>query len=69
MEFYMQVAEHDGALAKRIIFMTGGVQDPRIAAFLEGVPNLLLEKPFDPEALRALVQRRLGVPLAHASLG
>jgi hypothetical protein len=42
-----------------MIFLTGGAFTPRARAFLDDVPNLRLEKPFELSTLRALVQERL----------
>ena len=52
---------HDGLaltrpeLAARMVFMTGGAFTQRARAFLEAVPNLRIEKPFDAVNLRELV--------------
>ena len=39
-----------------LLFMTGGVFDPKVADFLASVTNECVDKPFD---LRAEVRRRL----------
>ena len=44
-----------GAMADRIVFMTGGTYTGAGRAFLDRVTNLRLEKPFDHQTLRALV--------------
>jgi two-component system cell cycle sensor histidine kinase/response regulator CckA len=41
---------------QELIFMTGGVFDPEVAAFIERIPNACVDKPFD---IRAEVLRRL----------
>jgi PAS domain S-box-containing protein len=46
--------------AERMIFLTGGAFTPRGRAFLDDVPNPRVDKPFDPRALLALVNRHLG---------
>jgi signal transduction histidine kinase len=46
-------------LVERVVFMTGGPFSTRGASFLDSVPNPRLEKPFSPEALRALVEKEL----------
>jgi len=49
--------------AVRVVFMTGGVSDPRLRAALDGLPNLVLDKPVDVADLRELIRRRvLGSP-------
>ncbi len=47
-------------MAGRLVFLTGGAFTPRARDFLkrDGVP--VLEKPFDPQELRALLRARLG---------
>jgi signal transduction histidine kinase len=42
--------------AEKMIFLTGGTFTPRAQNFLDSVPNLRLEKPFDPKQLRAIIQ-------------
>jgi PAS domain S-box-containing protein len=59
IELYEELLEARPHIAERIIFMTGGAFTPRAREFLESVPNLRLEKPFDLETLRDAVQRRL----------
>ncbi len=44
---------------QRFVFMTGGTFNPRDRDFLEHVPNDRIEKPFDLQTLRALVQHRV----------
>ncbi|HLU68440.1 MAG TPA: response regulator [Kofleriaceae bacterium] len=46
--------------ARRMVFLTGGAFTPAARAFLDRVPNARLEKPFDVQNLRALVNDRLG---------
>ena len=57
MELHAQLARSHPALASRMIFLTGGAFTPRAREFLDGVPNARLEKPFDTDALRALVRQ------------
>jgi signal transduction histidine kinase len=42
-------------LRERVVFMTGGAFTPRARAFLDQVPNPRLQKPFDAEALQAIL--------------
>jgi hypothetical protein len=42
-----------------MVFITGGAFTHRAREFLDRVPNLCLEKPFDVRNLRALVNDRL----------
>jgi PAS domain S-box-containing protein len=59
MDLHASVAAIDEHQAQRIIFMTGGAFTPRAQSFLEGVENLRIEKPFDPQQLRAVVNARV----------
>jgi signal transduction histidine kinase len=43
------------ALARRIVFMTGGAFTTTGREFLDSIPNARVEKPFDGNALKALV--------------
>jgi hypothetical protein len=47
-------------LAERMIFVTGGAFTPAGRQFLDGVPNLRLEKPFTVQGLRDIVRRVMG---------
>jgi CheY-like chemotaxis protein len=52
--------------AARLVFMTDRIVSPVIQRLLEGVPNLCLERPFDVEGLRGLIERRVRDPGLHA---
>ncbi len=45
---------------ERTIFLTGGAYTARAQAFLARVPNEQMEKPFEFEALRAVLARVMG---------
>jgi len=55
MEFHQVVAARWPEHAASMVFLTGGAFSAAAIAFLERVPNRKLEKPFDANALRALV--------------
>jgi two-component system NtrC family sensor kinase len=55
-----EVRAIDPALAERIIFITGDLLSATTQAFLEAEGRKCLEKPFDAEALRTVVQEALG---------
>ncbi len=59
MELYHELCALDREQAARVIFMTGGVVMPKARAFLDGVDNPRLEKPFELAGLRALIHQRL----------
>jgi two-component system cell cycle sensor histidine kinase/response regulator CckA len=56
MDFYYEVAQRFPAIAERIVFITGGAFTRGVRAFLDCMPNMRLEKPFDPKTVRALVE-------------
>jgi signal transduction histidine kinase len=57
IEFYEELRARDPAVARRVVFLTGGGFTPAAQAFLESTENPVLEKPFDREALRAALER------------
>jgi signal transduction histidine kinase len=59
MEFHAEIRSHDLEYADRIIFVTGGAFTRAARSFLDQVHNQRIEKPFDPQHLRALVNDRL----------
>jgi len=59
MELHAELLRSHPADAQRIIFLTGGAFTPQARAFLDEVPNLRLEKPFDVPTLRRVVNERL----------
>jgi len=52
----MQVAPEQ---ANKMVFLTGGAFTPAARAFLDGVPNLRIEKPFEVTTLRTIVNERI----------
>jgi len=48
-------------LAQCFVFMTGGTFSSRARDFLDQVPNARIEKPFDLQTLRTLVQTRIAL--------
>lgn len=59
MEFHGEIRKLDPAFADRIVFLTGGAFTPAARAFLDEVPNQRVEKPFDAQHLRALINDRI----------
>jgi signal transduction histidine kinase/CheY-like chemotaxis protein len=60
MDFYRRLHAEVREQAERVIFLSGGVFSERARKFLEEIPaGRLLEKPFDSDDLRALVNERL----------
>jgi PAS domain S-box-containing protein len=57
MDFYDELARRFPAYLERVVFVTGGAFTPSGREFLERVSNLRIRKPFDPRAIRELVQR------------
>jgi PAS domain S-box-containing protein len=60
MDLHAELVRSAPDQAERIVFLTGGAFTPRARAFLDGVPNSRLEKPFTMHTLRELVNERLG---------
>jgi CheY-like chemotaxis protein len=56
MEVYRELARIAPAVTNDIIFITGGAFSAEADAFLESVPNQVIEKPFDPRNLRATIR-------------
>jgi PAS domain S-box-containing protein len=59
MQLHSELARTSPEDADRMIFLTGGAFTPSARSFLDQVPNPRLEKPFDSQNLRAMVQRFL----------
>lgn len=57
MDLYQELLARDTRWAERMVFITGGAFTPAAGEFLERVPNERLDKPFEPAAVRALVER------------
>jgi CheY-like chemotaxis protein len=57
MDFYDELARRFPAYLGRLIFVTGGAFTPAGREFLDRVPNARIRKPFEPRAVRELVQR------------
>jgi len=59
LELHNRVQAANRDLASRIVFVTGG---SGVSPEIESLPNTILAKPFDFDALRELVRRRTGTP-------
>jgi two-component system, cell cycle sensor histidine kinase and response regulator CckA len=57
MELFEVLRREHPSLARRVVFMTGGVSMTRVSEFLESVPNPKFEKPFDVAELRRILNR------------
>ncbi len=57
MEFYDALARERPRVAERMVFMSGGAFTPAARAFLDRVPNERIEKPFNLNTVRELVQK------------
>jgi CheY-like chemotaxis protein len=53
--------------AERLVFMTDRIVSPVVEYLLEGVPNTCLERPFDLEGLRSLIERRIRQPASNTA--
>lgn len=59
MELFDAAKELGEDVAARFIFLTGGAFTKEARAFLDGTSNTVIDKPFEPKHLRALVNERL----------
>jgi PAS domain S-box-containing protein len=59
MELFAHLGQVSPELQARVVFMTGGAFTPAAGAFLHGVTNECLEKPFLGQALHAIVAARV----------
>jgi CheY-like chemotaxis protein len=59
VEFYETMLARDPAVAKTIVFVSGGAITAKVDAFLRSVSNLRMEKPFKAAQLREIVQTML----------
>jgi CheY-like chemotaxis protein/two-component sensor histidine kinase len=59
MDLHAELLRKDRPLADRLVFMTGGAFTPASREFLDRVPNARVEKPFDVQNLRTLIQTLL----------
>jgi two-component system, cell cycle sensor histidine kinase and response regulator CckA len=60
VEFYETLLQSHSELAKRVVFLSGGALTVRVADFLAVVPNTCLQKPFEMDRLKSVVQGMLG---------
>lgn len=56
-ELYAAVRASSPQIADRFVFMTGGITEARCQAFLDGISNESIDKPFDVQHLRTIVRR------------
>jgi PAS domain S-box-containing protein len=59
VDLFREIERRHPALAKRVIFLTGGAFTPATREFLERAPVECVEKPFDLESIRAVIARHL----------
>jgi CheY-like chemotaxis protein len=59
MDLHADLAQHAPEQATRIVFLTGGAFTSEARSFLDGVPNHRLEKPFDTQQVRSIVNDRI----------
>ena len=60
IEVYRAAVKCDSRLGSIFVFMTGGTFTASARQFLDELPNERLDKPFDVEAVRELVRKRVG---------
>jgi signal transduction histidine kinase/CheY-like chemotaxis protein len=59
MDLYRELAQRDPALAQRFVFLTGGAFTAAAREFLDREKVECVEKPFEIDALRAVLARRM----------
>jgi PAS domain S-box-containing protein len=59
IEFHERLSREQPDQAERIVFLTGGAFTSSSRTFLDAVPNLHIEKPFEVRSLRALINDRV----------
>ena len=59
MDLHAWLEEAHPDLARKTVSVTGGGFTPKAREFLKRVPNPRLEKPFDPQNLKALLSSQL----------
>jgi PAS domain S-box-containing protein len=64
VELHEALSASEPDQARRMIFLTAGAFTPRARSFLDRIPNARLEKPFELQTLRALVNERTRSGLA-----
>lgn len=57
MDLHAELTRHSPKHVERMVFMSGGAFTPAAAEFLARVANERLQKPFDAETVRSLVQK------------
>jgi signal transduction histidine kinase/CheY-like chemotaxis protein len=62
VELHAELERLDPALAGRMVFLTGGAFTPTTHAFLSRPGIVFIEKPFELEAIRGAIARRLDPP-------
>jgi DNA-binding NtrC family response regulator len=60
IDIYEHCQKQKPELAQRFVFMTGGTFTPASREFLDSVTNIFIEKPFDLQTIRHIVQSRIG---------
>jgi CheY-like chemotaxis protein len=59
MELHEWVANRNPALAKRVLFLTGGAYTPWASEYVANVGNLRIEKPVDSALLKRIVMQQV----------
>jgi len=68
MELFEVLRREHPVLARRVVFMTGGVSMTRVVEFLASVPNPKFEKPFDIPELRRSLHRLVSTARGQAPI-
>jgi signal transduction histidine kinase/ActR/RegA family two-component response regulator len=68
-ELHQRLAARQPDLARRVVFITGGAFTETAAAFLAGLANPCVQKPFHVTQLRAALEKVLGGPRPPVAAG
>ncbi|HEU0031382.1 MAG TPA: ATP-binding protein [Kofleriaceae bacterium] len=62
MDFYDELRRDHPELVDRVVFVTGGAFTSAAHAFLDSIPNVRLEKPFDAKTIRETLKQFVDEP-------
>jgi two-component system cell cycle sensor histidine kinase/response regulator CckA len=69
MDLHKWLATQYPALARQVVFITGGAFTPKASEYVTRVGNLRLEKPFERTKLKRLVLERIAAAHKHGLMG
>jgi CheY-like chemotaxis protein len=67
LEVFRQVRSRNDALAGRFVFATGGLFSQELSEAVRRLSNMIVEKPFDPDELRRVIEAAARAARSEAS--